>query len=220
MAKYPTLLATLPTISTRDEIGTALVRNMVTEMLALQQDCHNAIGTFSTLASYLSVSFKDDRTIKPSQVSHGKLASVSASQHHNKIHGSAHKTSDPIRLSIDGGVIQKGLMIAQQVNRIKSCNTNANCAKVTQANYTGQGYDSAWVTNIKLDYTPIFNIIMDSTAVVYTFRTSTRNIGLNHIAGYHVSKANVSTISNGIKVRYGQKNTNMAYKSWNIAKPN
>lgn len=213
MAKYPTSLATLPSISTRDDIGTALVRNMVTEMLALQQDYHNTIGTFSTLASYLSVSFKDDRMIKPSQVSHGKLASVTASQHHTKIHGSAHITSDPIRLSQDGGVIQKGLMTYQQINRIKSCSTNANTAKVTQVNVIGLG---GYVTHVKLNWTPIFNIMMNSTGVNYIYRTSTTNIKLYHIAEGHYAEVQVSIIINGVKINIV---TNQPWKSWNIAKP-
>ncbi len=125
MAKYPNSIATLSAVGNRTIFGTTLVRSWVTELIAVQADYNNVRGSASNLATFLNTARKPDGSFKLFQATHGVLKGVTASQHHNKIHGTRHQTSDAIRLSKIGATYQTGLMTTTQFKAVNSRSSTA-----------------------------------------------------------------------------------------------
>lgn len=158
MANYPITVATLPAVHSRTIFGTALVKTWVSEMMAFQKDYVSTIGSFGTLASYYSVIRDATGNIKVDVVSHGAVVSQSASQHHNRIHGQSHLSSDAMRFSQDGYAYYKGIMSKQQFSKVAGMASGSNTGRQDGGYYNGIASDQ-W-TVVAIGYRPKYLSMM------------------------------------------------------------
>lgn len=179
MAKYPISIATFPSVGTRTIFGTALVNRWVTELIAFQRDYVSTIGGFGTLASFVNTARNPDGSFKLYAGSHSMIASVTASLHHNKIHGTTHQASDPVVLGY-ANVSRKGLMSKDQANIVNTAATNAKNNHILN----GHDYASGFAT-VALSFNPIYVQLMFTNGMGTYWRYVNDLIELDHLSDEH-----------------------------------
>lgn len=166
MAKYPSYIATLSPVTNRTIYGTAIAKELQNELLAIQADYASTIGSYGSLASYFSIIYTPGGNIKYHAISHPAIGNITASQHHNKIHGTSHVTgTDPIPLSSSE---RKGLMTPDQLYVLKTAQSNATSIRMHSGTYVGTG--AQFYNSIYLGFMPTFvRILCKNTNFWYRF---------------------------------------------------
>ena len=120
---------------TRVSVGWATM--VQREIQSLQQDYASACGSFTTLASRIAVMRTSQGTWKTDALTHG-LFTFGASEHHARLHFSAHKTgaSDGIPLSSVAGA---GYLSMTNYAKAASMASGSTRNPMTNFVYTGGG---------------------------------------------------------------------------------
>ena len=212
---------------------------------SFQTAMRDAMGTFSTLASYLHVEQATGGGFE--SLYHASVLGVTASQHHNKLHATSHITgaSDAIPVA---SANTRGLMGSAQFVKLSNVVASATKNRFSLSSYTGRAsavtgeyqgawqrseYQGAWqaqesggggVQTVSLGWQPDMVIIWktgsDSTSFEYIYGAD--NV-IHHTltagTGAHSCRAAASLIqtnANGFTVKGSCNATSIAYKYWAI----
>lgn len=165
-AVYPAAIATFPRVTKNTILSQGLWNQWVYEVSALQDDLQNIRLNFSSLVSYFYASRNTMAALRQfSALFHSALLSVTASQHHTRLHASSHwNTVDDIALASKGRVagMVSSTMSKKVVGAVQSCTKN----RAKYSTYAGLGTNPKTVT---IGFSAKEMRIIDVTATAGTF---------------------------------------------------
>ncbi len=194
--------------------GATWANILISNIIAAQAQIASVIQTENSLNNYIRLTL--DKTGKISSVgySHEFLSNVSASQHHNRLHGSAHvNNTDNIATA---SATHYGLMSPAQLSKLNNMVTGATENHVVGSVYIGNGstlivtlgFQPSWVKIIQAssavymaEYVKQFEYVFTHlNGSIYSHIRITANTLVSTNTTKMFLKGNVNT--NNIKYRY------------------
>lgn len=150
MANFPNWS---PASAAATTVASTFSRDLQSNLVLIQSALKGAMGAARSLEEYTRITLADDGGIGSGALVHGYVTGVTASQHHSKLHGSAHiDGTDNIPVATTA---TKGLMTSTQYQKLSNVISNATYNPAVASTYTGTtagslvvtvGYQLNWIT--------------------------------------------------------------------------
>lgn len=134
-----------PTTITSGIHASTIVRELITNYIAIQTNLSKIRGALADYNSYNKTYYTSTGYVITGGLSHFYLSGVTASQHHNRLHGTSHVTAtDPIPIA---SASANGLMSTSQYAKINTISTNASHNPLKVSKYIGNNrYVSKYIS--------------------------------------------------------------------------